>query len=267
MPIQVRRHGASGPKVVVLHGGPGAPGSAVGLARGLADRFSVWEPLQRRAGSIPLTVSQHVTDLAEVMPAQAAVVGWSWGAMLGLSFAARFPDRVQAIALVGCGTYGAAERELYRDRMNQRLGPEGRNRMGSLAQQLESTPASPAMDQLLAEMGRLATTAQSYELLDEANDDLPPDARGYRETWQDVLRLQRDGVEPASFGAIRSPVLMLHGDDDPHPGTDICGTLKRVIPQIDYVGFARCGHIPWRERHARQAFLRALCDWLMRHRG
>src|SRR5690349_1117429 len=67
-PIEVRRYSLQGPTVVVLHGGPGAPGSASGLARILARAFHVLEPLQRRSGRVPLTVSRHVEDLAVVAP-------------------------------------------------------------------------------------------------------------------------------------------------------------------------------------------------------
>jgi pimeloyl-ACP methyl ester carboxylesterase len=47
--IHIRRHGAEGPVVIVLHGGPGAPGSAVELALNLSDVFSVVEPWQRKS--------------------------------------------------------------------------------------------------------------------------------------------------------------------------------------------------------------------------
>ncbi|HSQ37662.1 MAG TPA: alpha/beta fold hydrolase, partial [Acidimicrobiia bacterium] len=83
------------------------------LARDLADGFTVLEPLQRRSGAVPSTVSRHVEDLAAVLPEGAAVVGWSWGAMLGLSFAAAHPGRVRSLALVGCGTYDEASRDDY----------------------------------------------------------------------------------------------------------------------------------------------------------
>jgi pimeloyl-ACP methyl ester carboxylesterase len=48
---------------------------------------------------------------------------------------------------------------------------------------------------------------------------------------------------------------MLHGADDPHPGRMIRDGLLPVIPHLEYVEFPRCGHDPWRERHAREAFL------------
>lgn len=265
MPITVRTYGAGGPFVVVLHGGPGAPGSAAGLARALEHRFHVLEPLQRPSGEVHLSVRQHVEDLAAVAPPRAALVGWSWGAMLGLSFAAQHPDRVSALALVGCGTYGETDREIFRRSMDRRLERDGCCRMAALADQVDHTRDSTERDRVLAEMGRLATEAQSFDLMGDAENELPVDAQGHHETWQDVLRLQEQGIEPAAFGNIRAPVLMLHGEYDPHPGDAIRDTLRRVIPQLEYSSLARCGHLPWRERQAHAEFLRILQNWLALH--
>ncbi|HXI60386.1 MAG TPA: alpha/beta hydrolase [Polyangia bacterium] len=126
-PIQVRRYGSGGPTAVVLHGGPGAPGSAAGLAKALGEHFDVLEPLQRRSGQVALTVSRHVDDLRAIAPQPVALVGWSWGAMLGLSFAARYPRNVSALVLVGCGTYDESARSLFRSTIDQRLGASGRD--------------------------------------------------------------------------------------------------------------------------------------------
>src|SRR5437870_2762236 len=134
--IDVRTYGVRGPPVVVLHGGPGAPGSAAGLARSLGSQFRVLEPLQRRSGMVPLTVARHVVDLADVAPEDAAIVGWSWGAMLALSYAAAHPDRVRSLALVACGTYDEGSRVLYRKDRDARLGAEGRARTAALRARL-----------------------------------------------------------------------------------------------------------------------------------
>ena len=65
--IEVRRYGSVGPPVIVLHGGPGAPGYMAPVARALADEMVVLEPLQRASGGEPLTVARHVADLDEVV--------------------------------------------------------------------------------------------------------------------------------------------------------------------------------------------------------
>ena len=271
--IDVRTYGTRGPNVVVLHGGPGAPGSVASLARELAPTCRVLEPLQRRGGGgEPLTVARHVEDLREVLEARlphapAALVGWSWGAMLGLSLAAAHPDRVAALALVGCGTYDETTRTLYRARVADRLGPEGRARKAELAARLavETDPAE--RDRLLAASGAIVDSAQAVDPLDDdgIDDALEVDAQGHGETWNDVLALQARGVEPASFAAIRAPVLMLHGADDPHPGAATRDLLARHVPHLEYVEFPRCGHSPWKERHARDPFLAALAAWIFSH--
>jgi pimeloyl-ACP methyl ester carboxylesterase len=262
-PIEVRRYGSDGPEVVLLHGGPGAPGGMASLARDLAGKFRVREPLQRRSGSVALSVERHVEDLAAVAPSRAHVVGHSWGAMLGLSFAARHPERVTSLVLIGCGTYDAATRAEYQRALDARLGEAERAQIGELRRRLAEAGDSATRDSLLAELGRVFARADSVDLIaaDDA-DSLPADERGHGETWADVLRLQQQGIEPAAFAAIRAPVLMLHGDDDPHPGPATRDLLRRHVADLSYRGFARCGHDPWRERHARAAFLRALESWL-----
>ena len=170
MALAVRHHGVGGPRVVVLHGGPGAPGSARGLARALSGHFSVLEPLQRRSGAVPLTIERHVEDLAAVAP-RAAVVGWSWGAMLGLSYAVRHPELVTALVLVGCGTYSTSDRQLYSARLEAALGAKGRARRDELRVAISSAEGSGERDHLLAELGSLYTAAQSVDLLDEDNED------------------------------------------------------------------------------------------------
>ncbi len=250
----------------MLHGGPGAPGSAAGLARALAPHARVLEPWQRRSGAVPLTVAQHVDDLDEVAPAGAVLVGHSWGAMLALSHAVAHRDRLASIVLVGCGTYDEATRGLYRRRIDGRRGPEGQARLDDLRRRLAVAADPASKDALLAEIGDVVDRAMAFDPLPDpaAGDGPPPDARGHDETWDDVLRRQAEGIEPAAFAAIHVPVLMLHGDDDPHPGPETRDLLRRFLPHLEYLGFPRCGHVPWAERHAREPFLAALSAWIAR---
>ena len=259
--IEIRKYAGSDGPVVVLHGGPGAPGSSAGLAAELAPDFEVWEPLQRRSGEVPLTVDRHVADLHDIAPDPAKIVGHSWGAMLGLSYAARYPAAVRAMALVGCGTYDTASRAEYERRFEVKLGDAGRRRGRELRIAMERARGRAERDEVLARRGAFAAEVQAVDLLPETEPPLRADAAGHDETWRDVLRRQATGLEPQSFGVIESPVLMLHGDDDPHPGTMIRDALLPHIPQLEYVGVPRCGHEPWRERHGREPFLRALGDW------
>jgi hypothetical protein len=57
---------------------------------------------------------------------------------------------------------------------------------------------------------------------------------------------------------------MLHGAYDPHPGRLTRNVLRKHLPQLEYREWRRCGHYPWLERGARDAFFRVLRDWLAR---
>jgi pimeloyl-ACP methyl ester carboxylesterase len=266
--IRVQRHGAQGPRVAVLHGGPAAVGEATALARGLADRFRVLEPWQRGSGETPLTVARHIADLRELLTQEcpderAALVGESWGAMLALAYAAAHPDTTGPIVLVGCGTFDVAARERMRAILRERMDDELRRRIDALPSEI----ANP-QDRLERQYELIRPLYEFDPLPTDANDEgirEPFDVRAHTETWEDMLRLQREGVYPAAFAAIRSPILMLHGAYDPHPGQLVRDGLVRYVPQLEYREWEECGHSPWRERRVRDSFFAMLRAWLAEH--
>ena len=266
--MRVREYGTSGPLVVVLHGGPGAPGTAAPVARGLAESFHVLEPLQRLSGDEPLTVARHVADLHELVEscyreARPALVGHSWGAMLALAYAAANPDCVGPMVLIGCGTFDQAARDRMRATLDERMNEELRQRMERLQQEY------PDPDQRLRAMGDLMDPLYTYDPICSDpvcshNDGEGVDGRGHEETWEDMLRLRDEGVYPAAFAAIDAPVLMLHGAFDPHPGQMIRASLEPYLPHLEYREWERCGHEPWREKAVRDDFFAVLREWLLK---
>jgi pimeloyl-ACP methyl ester carboxylesterase len=183
--------------------------------------------------------------------------------MLGLSYTARHPEAVRALVLVGCGTYDTATRAEYERRLEARLDAAGRRRRDELRAAMERARSPTEQDRVFGLRGAFAAETQAVDLL-PGSEGTPvhADDAGHEQTWRDVRRLQIARFEPQVFDAIDAPVLMLHGDDDPHPGPMIRDTLLPHIPQLEYVGFPRCGHEPWRERHGREPFLTALRAWL-----
>lgn len=259
--IDVRTYGNAGPPVFVLHGGPGAAGYMAPVCREFSDAFAVFEPLQRLSGDVPLTVAQHVSDLRSVMERHArdgnvTLVGHSWGAMLALALAAEYPGLVRGLVLIGCGTFDTASRRILEATVEQRTTPCIRLRLRGLSRTIADS------DVRMCVMGRLVEPVYSYELEPHTDETEYHDSQGHRESWQDMLRLQREEVYPARFSRIGVPALMVHGGEDPHPGDAIYACLREVMPQLEYVELARCGHYPWWERHAKGAFFAVLRDWL-----
>lgn len=259
--MRARKYGAAGPWVALLHGGPGAPGYLAPVARGLADAYRVLEPLQRGSGSQALTVSRHVEDLRELLDSECGadlphLVGHSWGAMLALAFAAAHPGRVASLALVGCGTFDTVSRAQMLETCEERTGQELRERLARLPVEV------PDPDERLRRTAELTLPVYSHELADDRLKLVSCDARAHRESWDDMLRLQDEGVYPQAFAAIEAPVLMLHGSADPHPGRMIRNSLAPFLPRLEYYEWARCGHYPWLEKAVREDFFAALRRWL-----
>ncbi len=259
--LVLREYGTGNDTVIVLHGGPGAAGDAAPLARELGKRWHVFEPYQRGSGERRLSVATHVEDLDHVVTGRCrqdrpVLVGHSWGAMLALAYAADHPASAAAIVLVGCGTFSVAARNVFRSRLDGRVTQADRATIAEIER--NETNA----DRRLASLGRLMTRLYGYDVEDVPDDEPLVDASANEQTWADMLRLQRGGVYPAAFAAIRVPILMLHGDADPHPAHLIRDDLRLYIPQIEYYELTKCGHYPWLERHAKHAFFDVLNTWL-----
>ena len=261
--MQVRTYGTSGPFVVVLHGGPGAPGYMAPVGRALADTFRVLEPMQRGSGGEPLTVALHVDDLHRLVEERCdgerpALVGHSWGAMLALAYAAAHPGRATAVALIGCGTFDRAARDRMKLVQEERTDDGFRRRLEQLPKEF------PNADDRLRARGKLIQELDSCELIATDEGSEAVDARANQETWQDMVRQQQEGVYPSAFAAVHEPVIMLHGDYDSHPGRMIRASLEPYLPQLEYRELKRCGHYPWLEKAAHDEFFFVLREWLGR---
>lgn len=258
---RIRTYGNEGPPVIVLHGGPGASGGSALVAQGLSDDFKVFEPWQRVSSDKPLSVAVHIADLHQLVNSgsgdkKPALVGESWGVMLALAYAAEHPERIGPIVLIGCGIF---------DKISRAEGIKIREHR--ILDYIEKHPEhSSDLDLSLGEQ-----TMKWHEMTDvyeldpdktENPETEPFDMKAHTETWNDMLRCQDEGIYPQSFTLIKSPVIMLHGTYDPHPGKMIRDSLKRYIPQLEYREFKKCGHTPAIEIYARDDFFKLMRNWL-----
>ncbi|MEM7262275.1 MAG: alpha/beta hydrolase [Planctomycetota bacterium] len=246
---------------LVLHGGPGAIGSAASLAEELGRTHRVWEPLQRTSDDGAFTVRDHLHDHLEFLrhhcpDSPPALVGSSWGAMLALAMAAEAPAEVGPLVLVGCGTYDPVSRHDMRDRIVARTSPELRREFDRIANEIADE------DDRLAAKADLIFEIYTVDPLVESEPCDRIDARGNRSTWDDMIELQESGVYPQALASITAPVLMLHGTEDPHPGPSTRDELRQFIPHLEYVEWEECGHYPWIERKVREPFFETLRSWL-----
>jgi pimeloyl-ACP methyl ester carboxylesterase len=160
------------------------------------------------------------------------------------------------MVLVGCGTFDKDARARLSETRKRRI-----------RDYLQSHPEHRADLDLSFEeqIFKWHTLTDTYEAVPDGPGNAagePFDMAAYVETWNDMLRCQDAGIYPYSFASITTPVIMLHGAYDPHPGRMIRDGLRQYLPHLEYREFERCGHDPWVEKHAREEFFEALRSWL-----
>jgi pimeloyl-ACP methyl ester carboxylesterase len=257
---RLRIYGKAPYDVAVLHGGPGAPGQMAPVARELAIEWGVLEPLQTAA-----SLEGQVQELRGVLRTTAdlpvRLVGSSWGAMLAFITAARYPELVKKLILIGSAVfedhYAAGIQETRWSRLN-----EGERQQ---AQSLMATLKDPAIEDKstpLAQLGTLFTKADAYDPLTLDTEGLLPRYDIYQRVWDEAQELRRSGGLMELGKRIVCPVVGMHGDYDPHPREGVEKPLSATLNNFRFIVLEKCGHLPWIERQAKDEFYQVLKDSL-----
>lgn len=251
-----RRYGRPPYRVVLVHGGPGAAGSLAPVAQALAPSTGVVEPWQAAH-----TVAGQIRELAGQVDGYASppvvLVGHSWGAWLALLFAADHPGKVRRLVLIGTGPFRVRDSQEIPRRRQKRLSRDEWREFEEIDQKL-SRRSPKGVASALRRLKELTEISDSYSLLDHRRLPAQVDPRVYREVWAEAAEMRRTGRLLRAIRRVHAPITVLHGKQDPHPIRGVVEPLRRAGKQVDVVLLDRCGHEPWWERYARDAFFREL---------
>ncbi len=253
-----RLYGEKPYSVAVLHGGPGTPGSMGYLAKTLSDQFGVVEPFQT-ARSIAGQIEELHSVIQSVSAAAAVkLVGHSWGAWLAFIFTAQYPSLVAKLILIGAGSFDEEHNSDVRRIRLDRLDREERAEMLRLGSALNDTTPDDSTRAVFRSFGELMSKADSYDCLevDDAPIDFQPGV--YRSVWPEAERLRHNGSLLDLASSIACPVVAIHGDYDPHPAAGVRDPLAQKLRDFRFVLLDKCGHYPWKEKHARDDFFRII---------
>lgn len=280
--VMIRGQSLANPPLIHLHGGPGFSETRLlrHFSAPLEKSFTVvyWD--QRGAGksfarSIPrsaMTVEQFIADLDELVDAvcgrtghdKVALFGHSWGSVLGVLYAARFPGKVAAY--VGSGQIGdwpAAESASYAfalaeaQRLNNRKAIKKLQAIGPPPYPASSVFAERTWLQRLDgqmrpralwKFGRIALGGTESSIV-----DLPNQFRGFRFSmdamWGEVSRLNLLTIAPA----LQMPTFFFLGRRDHWvpPETSVAYFDALTAPSKRLVWFEESGHEPFVDEPAK----------------
>jgi pimeloyl-ACP methyl ester carboxylesterase len=246
--------------VAVIHGGPGACGEMAPVARELAYRWGVLEPLQT-AISLEGLIKELKTVLEKNGDIPATLIGFSWGAWLSFIFAAKYPSLVKKLILVGSCPY----REKYATRILQtrlnRLSLKDRTEAKSIIEILDD-PAVKDKNTVFARFGALLSKADTYDPIVHKSELIDCSYDIYQSAWKDAAELRRSGGLLKLGKHIKCPVVAIHGDYDSHPAEGVRKPLSATLKNFRFILLKNCGHHPWIERTAKDRFYEILKEEL-----
>ncbi|MFQ5535934.1 MAG: alpha/beta fold hydrolase [Gemmatimonadota bacterium] len=247
----------TGDPVLVVHGGPGLDHNY--LRPGLDALAGVAQLIyydQRGTGrstgvldSAHINLDRFVEDmdaLREVLGHdRIAVLGHSFGGLLALAYAARFPERTRALVLVAPAEPGRRWRTAAAARLADARSPADSAALAELAASEALAAGDPAT---VSRYYRLVfrATVRDPAVVDRLNLDLMgTTARNGRE----VARLLGASVSGVNWdevlARIQAPTLIVHGRFDPTP-TAMARELADRIPEARLV-VLETGHFPFVE--------------------
>jgi len=263
-----------GEAVLLLMGGPGISGEGL---EPVAQMIAKWGrailPDQRGSGgSIPdnpkvITLDATLADLEALRKdlglEKWTVWGCSWGGMLALDYASKFPSSIKGLILVGSGGPSWAFAEAFGDNMRARMSVDDLN-----AQAYWSKPDVYAKDPARAgyELIRAILPSQFYDRAKalEAIATFKPVKESSNPDFGDYVRTAFDEGAPARIEALKKlaiPALILHGRQDPMPES-VALENQRLLKGSRLVWLDRCGHWAWIEQPA--AVEKAMFEFLFR---
>lgn len=248
----LRKYGQPPFSIAVIHGGPGAPGEMAPVAIELSSRWGILEPLQT-AVSLEGQFRELYYVLIDNSNLPVTVIGWSWGAMLGFILAARCPTIVKKLILVSSGVFD----KRYANKIEQtrlgRLGREEKEKFQSVIKALDD-PCFANKDMLMLNLETLMYKTDLYNPLPFKSDVVEYQYNVFRDVWRDAEEFRASGELLKLRKNISCPVVVIHGDYDPHPYMGVEKPLSGTIRDFKFILLENCGHKPWVEKDAMDNF-------------
>ncbi len=253
--LNYRLHGRAPYKAVAIHGGPGAPGSAFALAKGTGEIIGTIEPFQTEF-SIHGQVEELAAQIECITNEPVFALGHSWGAWLVLLLAYKYPMLVQKGFLIGSGVLNQRYVNEISKRRLAMLSEEEAKEYHLTLETIESGTTTN-LDGLLRKLQELTEKSDNYCIEQIAPDEkeiLPSNANQYKSVWSEGAKLRSEGYFEKIALQISTPVRVIHGAQDPSPIKGVVEPLKGKITDLKWYELPRCGHYPWREKHAQNMF-------------
>ncbi len=259
--MKYRLHGKAPYEAIAIHGGPGAPGSAYTLAKGLAAIAGTIEPFQTEH-SIDAQVEGLASQIKKLTNKKVYVFGHSWGAWIAFLLAHQYPTLLIKCFLIGSGAISSKYGNEVTKRRLASFSEEEAREYHRISETLERGTAEN-LDGLLSKLRKLTEKSDNYCVEGTPQNEeklLHIDGRQYLSVWNEGAKLRSEGYFEKIATHINLPIRVLHGDKDPSPLNGVVEPLEGRIADLKWYELPRCGHYPWKEKYAKERFWEIIRD-------
>ena len=262
-----------GEPVLLLMGGPGIPGKGLEpVARMIAKVGRAIVPDQRGSGlSMPaetaaITLDATLADFEalrkELGLPQWTVWGCSWGGMLAMDYASKFPTSIRRLVLVDSGgTSWASFNQAMTDNMNARMDADDRAalRYWSQPEVVARDPGLAAVERMRAGLpSQFYDRTKAFEaiaLFQPGKEHFNPKAaKQLNSAYEQGAAARSEALQQLEIST-----LIIHGRQDPVPES-VAIANQKLLKGSRLVWLDRCGHWPWIEQP--EALEKALHEFL-----
>lgn len=241
--MNYKQHGKKS-NVIVLHGGPGAVGSAAGLCKTIENCYELYNYKQ--------SIEGHISEIQDLIRqenlSEIILVGYSYGAWLAYLYASRYP--VAKIILIGSGAFDRKYLASMNQKRHNKLSQEEQDIIDTFLSRISQGQSTDD----LPDCGHLLSKMDAYEMDYDEKELISFDLKGHEALMAEINDLRSSKALLDAGTTIRCPIQVIHGDYDPHP-------LEGVIEPFDTIGLKyqlrvlnKCGHTPWHEKYAKDSF-------------
>jgi pimeloyl-ACP methyl ester carboxylesterase len=244
----LRTYGSEPYDLVLVHGGPGAPGSMVSIARRLSISFGVLEPI-----ILSLSVNDQIEELNSIVLENSTgplfFIGHSWGAWLCFLYAAEHPALVKKVIMIGAPPFEECfVHDIDKTRLSRLPDAEKSEFINAMREMDNAEPVRESITQRFAE---LLFRTDVFEALTKETPDSEFYPLVYRSVWHEASQMRSCGKLKEYGKKITCPVVAVHGDFDPHPAEGVRKPLSEVVPDFRFNLIEKCGHYPWLEKYGK----------------
>ena len=249
----LRTYGGEPFDLVLLHGGPGAPGELEPIARRISISFGILEPML-----LSLSIKDQLKELHSIVVKHCdhsvVFIGHSWGAWLGFIFVSLYPGSAKKLIMIGTPPFEEKYAADITGIRLSRLAPEEKNLILIAEQQMKSAPE--VNHAIMTRYIDLMIKADSFDLLPAENSEMVFYPAVFYKVWNEASELRKSGKLIRYADNISCPVVALHGDYDPHPAEGVKVPLSNALKNFKFVLLEKCGHYPWKEKYGRDLLYR-----------